>query len=318
MGTIKIYMNQAKQSFLVDIIIPTQLKNPELLVLCLNALQKLQLKTDDQADIALEVIIVANTTQSSVDEFLQLHSQEAKLWRFPIQWKVMGSNSGFTGAVNAGVVLSHGPVIVLLNDDTQVTPSWLSELVSTQLKTKAEMVASRVLTAESMGQSKENQVIDSLGFTFLWRGKAEAIKEQDAPAYVRKQNDYWKNTPDLFADVNEPFGPDGAAALYTREVWEKLDGMNETFFAYLEDVEFALRARLGGARCTLATDAIVYHTKHATSQKVSHFKVKQDLVNWCRIAFTKYPLRIWYEFGLQILFERCRNLSGFIKSYLNV
>lgn len=311
-------MNQAKQPYSVDIIIPTQLKNPLLLSLCLNSLEELQLETDEQADIAPEVLIVANTTQSAVDEFLEQHKNEAKLWRLPIRWKVMGSNTGFTGAVNAGVALGHAPVIVLLNDDTQVTPNWLRELVSTQIKTKAEMVASRVVTSKSMGQSKENQVVDSLGFSFLWRGKAEAIKEHGAPTYFATQNDYWKNTPDLFKDINEPFGPDGAAALYTRDLWQKLGGMDDTFFAYLEDVEFALRARLGGARCTLATDAIVYHTKHATSQKVGHFKVKQDLVNWCRITFTKYPLRIWLSFGLQIMLERLRNLSGLIKSYLNV
>jgi len=311
-------MNQAKQPYSVDIIIPTQLKNPELLVLCLNSLEKLVLKTEHHADIAPELFLVANTTQSSVDEFLQKYKAEAKLWRLPIQWKVMGSNTGFTGAVNTGVAMGHAPLVILLNDDTQVTPNWLRELVNTHLKTLAEMVASRVVTADSMGLSKENQVVDSLGFSFLWRGKAEAINEYGAQTYFTKQNDYWKNIPDLFVDINEPFGPDGAAALYTRELWEKLGGMDDTFFAYLEDVEFALRARLGGARCTLATDAIVYHTKHATSQNISHFKVKQDLVNWCRITFTKYPFKIWLLFGLQIMLERVRNLSGLIKSYLNV
>jgi GT2 family glycosyltransferase len=308
----------------VDIVIPTLLKNPEMLQRCLVSVQKL--KTDH----SIELIIVGNVSEQELYQFrdtfdaVRFSGKVKELPKITFHWRALGSNYGFTGAVNEGVHLGTSPLIVLLNDDTEVTPNWLDELLSVQLKTSAAMVACHILLAKT-------KAIDSLGFTFLWRGKAIAIQDltqssHDSNTTAQLPSDHWLKFPELVTNktklnqhqsiVSEPFGPDAAAALYTRELWEELGGMNQSFFAYLEDVDFALRAQLLGHKCALAKDAVVYHHKHATSAQFSGFKAKQDMMNWWRIALGSYPRSAWYRFAGMILAERVRNVHGLLKSRL--
>lgn len=308
----------------IDIIIPTMLKKPEYLQKCLESLQKVHTSHN------LNLFVVGNVSQQELyafrDSFDATRFEVTHKKRAPIvfHWRALGKNYGFTGAVNEGARLGTSPLIVLLNDDTQVTPNWLDLLIATQTATSSSMIASQILLANS-------KKIDSLGFTFLWRGKAVALQDVSEFSNGHTQlaqlpSDHWMKFPELLVSgtpaktkqlsVSEPFGPDAAAALYTREVWEQLDGMNSSFFAYLEDVDFALRARLLGYTCSLASEAIVFHHKHATSTHFSGFKAKQDFFNWWRIVLGSYPKQAWVNFAFTILLERLRNFSGLVKRTL--
>jgi GT2 family glycosyltransferase len=323
----------------VDIIIPTLLKNPSFLQECLNSVQEMQSKHE------FNLYVMANVERQKLNQFktsfqatFMDHQSKNPLKNRTlanIYWHALGSNFGFAQAVNEGVLLGSSPLIALLNDDTVVAPNWLDTLVSTHLQTSSAMVASHILLFESKS-------IDSLGFTFFWRGKATSIQNfrlinSNSSTVSRLAPDHWLRVRKLLNKSNitnqrhshqsfqvenqhlaqEPFGPDAAAALYTRELWNKLGGMNQAFFAYLEDVDFALRARLLGYNCALAKEAKVYHHKHATSTHFSSFKAKQDVVNWWRIVLVTYPKSIWFRFALKILIERAKNISGLLKSLLN-
>jgi GT2 family glycosyltransferase len=326
----------------VDIIIPTLLRKPEYLQKCLRSVQA------SQTDHTINLFIVGNVSEHELYKFrdeydafrFQNQSQsnyqneiqnkyqnksqnksqsKSKKWAdCTFHWRALGGNYGFTGAVNSGAELGTSPLIVLLNDDAEVTPGWLNALVKKQTETSAAMVASHILLAET-------KTVDSLGFTFLWRGKALAIQDlaklhDTSDNVTHLPSDHWLRFPEFVCSelsqntISEPFGPDAAAALYTRELWLQLGGLKNAFFAYLEDVDFALRARLLGHECVLANDAVVYHHKHATSVHFSGFKAKQDMLNWWRIVLCTYPSSAWWRFGASILLERLKNLNGFLKS----
>ena len=70
----------------------------------------------------------------------------------------------------------------------------------------------------------------------------------------------------------EVFGPCAGAALYRRAMLEQIGLFDEDFFAYLEDVDLAWRARLAGWRCLYAPAARVYHAHSATGVEGSPFK----------------------------------------------
>jgi GT2 family glycosyltransferase len=57
----------------------------------------------------------------------------------------------------------------------------------------------------------------------------------------------------------EVFGPCAGAALYRRAVLEEIGLLDEDFFAYLEDVDLAWRARPAGWRALYVPAARVYH-----------------------------------------------------------
>ena len=170
------------------------------------------------------------------------------------------------------------------------------------------MVASKIYLADK-------KTLDSQGFGFAWRGKAAAL-DQNLQCSLSTAKDYWLNNPQLLpkTKLQEPFGPDAAAALYTRKLFDKIGLFDNDFFAYLEDVDLALRARQAGMHCALADKAIVYHYKHATSSQKQGFKATQDLKNWWKIVHRRYNFAVWKKFPGLILIERLKNLSGYLKS----
>ena len=152
------------------------------------------------------------------------------------------------------------------------------------------MVASKIYLSDQ-------KTLDSQGFGFAWRGKAEAL-DQNLQCSLSSAKDYWLNNPELLPKtrMTEPFGPDAAAALYTKELFDQIGLLAEDFFAYLEDVDLALRARQAGMNCVLADKAIVYHYKHASSSIKQGFKAKQDLKNWWKITTGMLrDLSIWIK-----------------------
>lgn len=299
---------------LLSIIIPTMLVKPNLLIGCLSSIKRNSLPKLAN----LDVIIVCNTNKN-VSLRNQILKQVGNL-PFKIQWVWLGKNFGYARAMNIGFSKTRSPLIFCLNDDVELAPHCINELLLHQARTRSDMVATTIYRME-------DQQIDSQGFSFLWRGKAVAITPVSI-ANLEKKNDYWlKHLPllsdsqEFFKDkakyklvLAEPFGPDAAGCLYTKKLLDAVGGYNKSFFAYLEDVDLALRARRLGYVCSLATKAMIYHHKHATSRKWPLFKVKRDLVNWWRICLRSYPKQAWWQFWFIILLERVRNLSGLLKT----
>jgi GT2 family glycosyltransferase len=67
-----------------------------------------------------------------------------------------------------------------------------------------------------------------------------------------------------FDQVKEVLWPDGCAAMYRRAMLEDVGGFDEDFFAYADDAELGLRARLAGWRCLYTPHAVVRHHRGAT------------------------------------------------------
>jgi GT2 family glycosyltransferase len=65
-------------------------------------------------------------------------------------------------------------------------------------------------------------------------------------------------------EPTEVFGASGGAAMYRRAMLEEIGGFDESFFAYLEDVDVAWRAGMRGWRCLYVPDAVVTHHHSAT------------------------------------------------------
>jgi N-acetylglucosaminyl-diphospho-decaprenol L-rhamnosyltransferase len=69
----------------------------------------------------------------------------------------------------------------------------------------------------------------------------------------------------------------GAFYLVRRSLFEELEGFDERFFVYLEDLDFSLRARQRGWRCVYLADARAYHRGGATTETVSAFRLYHAL-----------------------------------------
>ena len=216
----------------------------------------------------LEIILVDNGSKDGSVEFVRERYQDIKLVSLP-------ENLGFAGGSNAGMRLSSGKYIVLLNNDTKVDPFWLTNLLQdaeTGLPTTG-MWASKILTYD------DPAIIDNIGHLVyadgLARGRGRL--EKDSGQYDEPGEALW---------------PSGCAGMYRGRMIDEIGLFDEKFFAYADDVDLGLRARLAGWGCRYVPSAKVYHKYSSSSSAYSSFKAFLVERNRIWVLFKYYPLEM--------------------------
>lgn len=219
-----------------------------------------------------EMIVVDNGSTDGSREWIRRN--------FPDVYLIANDrNIGFAAANNQAFKVARGEYIATLNNDAWATPNWLEELSSVMAQDSTiGMCASTMLFAE------RPFLINSTGINLDWAGIA----------WDRQGGEIYDNRK---SEPVEVFGPCAGAALYRRAMLEELGGFDEDFFAYLEDVDLAWRARLKGWRCLYVPTAVVYHHHSATSIEGSSFKNFLLGRNKVWLIIKNYPmpylLRYW-------------------------
>lgn len=162
----------------------------------------------------------------------------------PARVVAMGGNIGFGAAVNRVARAVRSDILVVLNDDIEPQPGFLDALVA-PLRGGADMVAGILL------QELAPDLIETAGIE-LDRTLAAADYLHDQPVAR------------LESPLPPPFGPSGGAACYRLSAFLEVDGFDENFFAYCEDLDLAIRLRAMGAVCALAPDARALHEGSGT------------------------------------------------------
>jgi hypothetical protein len=164
-------------------------------------------------------------------------------------------NTGFCAGNNQAFAAVSSPYLALLNNDAAPEPGWLAAMIEVmESDASVGMIAPKVLRWD------DHSIIDSQGLAVDRSGTAWdwGSGERDDPA-----------EPPAPRPV---FGASGAACLYRRAMLDDIGGLDEDFFAYLEDADLAWRARLAGWRCLYVPTARVYHRHSATGGEGSPFK----------------------------------------------
>lgn len=248
--------------------------NRDLLRECLFSLRR-------QTYRNFHVIVVDN---GSVDGSMDMLDNEFDGFVYIIKNR---RNKGFCAAVNQAIRASKSDYVALLNNDAEAQPAWLEALVRAMNDAdKMGMCASKILKYD------QPSVIDKVGHLIYPDGqnRGRGTGQMD-------QGQFDKQEEALF--------PDGCAALYRRAVFNEVGLFDEDFFAYGDDAEMGMRARLGGWQAVFCPDAIVYHHHSQTlgaysPQKV--FYVERNRV-WLAIKLFPLPLLLLnpYYAGLRFL-----------------
>jgi GT2 family glycosyltransferase len=100
---------------MIDVIVPNYNGRAHLEI-CLAALQRQTRATD------MRVTVVDDASSDDSVVFVRTN--------YPaVQLVVLPHNQGFVAACNAAIAATTGEYVVLLNNDTEVTPAWLAELI---------------------------------------------------------------------------------------------------------------------------------------------------------------------------------------------
>ena len=79
--------------------------------------------------------------------------------------------------------------------------------------------------------------------------------------------------------------------MYKKSILEEIGLFDDNFFAYMEDVDLALRSKINGYKNLLCPQAIVYHIGSATSgSRYNEFKVKLAARNNVWVVYKNLPI----------------------------
>lgn len=198
-----------------------------------------------------EIIIVDNgSTDGSVQYFKENYSL--------IKLIENGKNLGFAEGNNVALreVLKREEIkyVSLLNNDTIVKPDWLEKLVNAlEADEKIGACQPKILSLINP------EMIDAVGISINRDGGAfqEGHNEKDLGQYDK---------------ITEVFGVCAGAALYRVKMLNQIGLFDKDFFAYYEDVDLAIRARLFGWKSVCVPQAVIYHIHSATLGNDSPFK----------------------------------------------
>ena len=229
---------------------------------CLRSLQ-------GQTYSPLEVMVVDN---GSTDQSIPLIRSQ---FGDGVRLHENGANLGFAAGNNVGFRLTGGKYVVLLNNDATADRHWIAELVkAAESDPGIGMCASKVYSLDKPG------ILDSAGGLLIYgdglcrgRGRLEADRGQ----YDTRQ---------------EALLPSGCACLYRRAMLDEIGLFDEDFFAYSDDTDLGLRARIAGWRCAYVPTAVAHHRYSATAGPYSPLKAYLAERNRIWVAVKTFPLPV--------------------------
>ena len=247
----------------LDIVIPNY-NGKQFLATCLESIFR-------QTFTSFQVIVVDNGSTDGTVAYLHDRYPAVRVIALP-------ENTGFSVAVNQGIKAGNSPLVFLLNNDTELAPECLQELVRAAEQHDDAFFAPKMLSFQ------ERHILDGAGEGFLRGGVGYRLgtMERDSEVYNASRR---------------VFGACGGAALYRRSLFGQVGMLDEDFFAYLEDVDLNFRANRAGLTCRYVPAAVVYHIGSATTgSKINPFTVKLSTRNNLYLLLKNYPVSFVLRF----------------------
>ena len=215
-------------------------KSEQYLPESLNAL-------DRQAFRDFEVILLNNGADNPPDPTLLAQYPQLNL-----QVLHADQNLGFTGGNNLAARYAVGEYLVLLNGDAFPEPDWLEKIHQAATDHPNHCFASRLIKAD------QPELLDGEWNVYHASGLAWR-KNHNRSIQVSLKD------PRLVASAC------AAASAYPRHAFELVDGFDEDFFAYMEDLDLDLRLQLAGFPFVYLPDAVVHHVGSGSTGSRSAF-----------------------------------------------
>ncbi|MEO6694623.1 MAG: glycosyltransferase family 2 protein [Ignavibacteria bacterium] len=221
----------------------------------------------DQSYSNLRIIIVDNNSSDNSVNFIKSEYP-------PVKIIILNENFGFSKAVNKGIkfAISENDCdnILLLNNDTECDKFMITEMLKALTIKGVGSVACKMLNFYERNRFDETgHYINKHGFPHK-RGYNEIdLGQYDVAEFV--------------------FGACAGAALFKKEIFEKVGFFDEDFFAYYEDVDLNMRMQIFGFKCFYNPKAVCYHMIGATSSKFSSFKLYLMERNLTALMIKNFP-----------------------------
>ena len=224
-------------------------------------------------------------------------SMEMMQERFPdVRRIVLDRNYGFTGGYNRALAQVEAEYYVLINSDIEVTPGWLEPLTEwMDSHPDCGACGPKLLSWQDRGRFEYAGAaggrLDRWGYPFC-RGRILSRTEEDHGRYDAPADVFWVT----------------GACLMTRSVlWRRLGGLDDRFFAHMEEIDLCWRMQLRGWKVTLVPASYVYHIGGGTLPNESPFKLRLNFRNNLLLLENNLPstLQSRFKTRVRILARMC-------------
>jgi len=201
-------------------------------------------------------------------------------------------NYGFAKGYNVALRQIDAEYYCLLNSDVEVSPNWLEPIIDfLDNRDDVAVCQPKLLsfydknTFEYAGAS--GGFIDKYGYPFC-RGRIFNTLEKDAGQYDDAVDIFWAT---------------GACMFVRATIYHELGGLDDDFFAHMEEIDFCWRVKNAGFKVMYCPDSVVYHVGGGTLPQKSSRKTFLNFRNNIILLYKNLPKRrvLWVFFVRFIL-----------------
>jgi GT2 family glycosyltransferase len=207
--------------------------NPSVTILIINyngvsfVTKAIESALEQRYDGPLEIVVVDN---GSTDDSRVLLRSIAGIRLIENE-----SNRGYGAGVNFALPSIHTDYVAFLNPDARARPEWLATVIPFMVKGEIDL-ASSIISAGSQ--------------TYFASGRYFATLGVSLESHERRDESDWLT---------------GCALVASLSALRSLDGFDDGFFLYYEDVDLSLRARKNGLRLKVLQEVLVDHPDRGSS-----------------------------------------------------
>lgn len=202
-----------------------------------------------------EVIVADNASTDDSVDFLRENYPAVRIIS-------LDRNYGFARGYNEALRQVEADYYVLLNSDVETTPGWIEPVIALMEKDGSIGACQpKILSCNDKHlfeyAGAAGGWIDYLGYPFS-RGRIFDVCEEDEGQY----------------DTIEPvFWATGAAMFVRGSLFHGLGGLDNYFFAHMEEIDFCWRLQLAGHAVYACPESVVYHLGGGTLPKGNERKI---------------------------------------------
>ncbi len=218
-----------------------------------------------------EIVVADN---ASTDNSLQLLKDE-----FPeVKTIVLDQNYGFAGGYNRALEQVDAKYFVLLNSDVEVTENWLLPLFE-YLEQNKDVAACQPKIKSIQDRNffehagAAGGFIDYLGYPFC-RGRVLSKIEEDKGQYDATVDVFWAS---------------GACFMVRADLFKKLGGFDDVFFAHMEEIDLCWRFNSRGYRVVCVPQSVVFHVGGGTLKSEHPYKTYLNFRNNLLMLYKNLP-----------------------------
>ena len=220
-----------------------------------------------------EIVVADN---GSVDDSLAYMEQEhpdIRLIRFD-------KNHGFTGGYNRALAQLESRYYLLLNSDIEVTPGWLKPLVG-YMESNPSCAACTPKIKDYNNKTHFEYAgaaggyIDRYGYPFC-RGRLFDVLEEDHGQFDQVSYIFWGS---------------GACLLVRAKHYQAVGGLDEQFFAHMEEIDLCWRLKRAGWSVNFIPESSVYHVGGGTLARGNPRKTYLNFRNNLLLLYKNLPAK---------------------------